>query len=120
LPTQINAAGVSAVRTTIYRPTNDGAGTIYATNAFLTRFVIPSYTTQVAACYVEAVEISDTYVDDNTFNQHPYLEGYTTIITDPNVRSFYAKPNINSMHIHADYVFYARMTALGQYKKVFP
>lgn len=77
-----------------------------------------TFTTYVAACYVEALEISDTYVDDNTFNQHPYLTGTTLIVTNPNVRTFYADPT--DISAHRDYVFYARMTALGQYKKVFP
>jgi hypothetical protein len=77
-----------------------------------------TFSTHVSACYVEALEISDTYVDDTTFVQHSYMTGTTTIVTAPNVRTFSAVPT--DISAHRDYVFYARMTALGQYKKVFP
>ena len=54
--------------TTIYRPINNGASTTYAGGSHDTRFTMPSYTSITAACYVEDVEISETYVDDNTFS----------------------------------------------------
>lgn len=96
---------------TIYRPINNGAQTIYATGAYDTTFTMSTFNTYVAACYVEALEISDTYVDDTTFNQHPYMTGTTNIVTAPNVRTFSADPT--DISAHRDYIFYARMTALG-------
>ena len=54
--------------TTIFRPINNGVSTTYAGGSHDTRFTMPSYTSITAACYVEDVEISETYVDDDTFS----------------------------------------------------
>ena len=37
------------------------------------------YGSVTADCYVEDVQISDTYVDDDIISYHPHMTGYTSV-----------------------------------------